>query len=93
MTGDARPRGEAPALRVPTSPQRDYFLDLAGALLDYIEEGGAVAYLLGVARRDGQRVVSFAVDEHRFREHELRRAARRRGPRWRWQPGRGLARR
>lgn len=64
-----------------------------GALLDYIEEGGSVCYLMGGAGPQDQEVVSFAVDRRLFTEYERKRAAPRRGPPPRWVPGRGFSRR
>ena len=92
-TGAKPHENEERVLRVPTTPQREHFLDLAGALLDYIEDGGAVCYLMGGAGPQAQEVVSFAVDRRLFREYERKRAAPRRGPPPRWVPGRGFSRR
>ena len=86
-----RPEGLGVLRAENLAPQREHFLDLAGALLDYIEEGGAVCYLMGGAGPQDQEVVSFAVDRRLFREYERKRAAPRRRPPPRWVPGRGFS--
>jgi hypothetical protein len=92
MLGSGRPRDDDPiVLRLPRHEQRDHFLDLAAALLIYLEEGGAVAYVVGLEADDRERV-AFLVSRERYRSivTELRRA---RDPHvWRWAPYDGLRR-
>ena len=92
--GGARPEDGVPSeLRVPSSPQREHFLDIAEALGRYIDEGGAL--LIFTARRPGgQLKITFAVDQQNYRETEteVRQARSGNGP-WVWMPKRGLRRR
>ena len=79
-------------LRVPLPPQREHFLDLAAALLIYLEEGGAVARPLGGAHGEHE-TVAFIVERERYQQlaRELRAA---RDPWvWRWFPRSGMSRR
>jgi hypothetical protein len=73
----ARPSDDQrPVLRIPTSPQRESFIEEAAALLIYLDEGGAVSRLASYVADDSQMIVSFAVSKDRFWEltRELRQA-------------------
>jgi hypothetical protein len=92
--GGARPQDDVPSdLRVPTSPQREHFIDIASALGRYIEAGGGL--LIFTSRRSGdQLTITFAVDRQTYgqTEAEVRRERTGNGP-WVWTPKRGLRRR
>ena len=87
----ARPRFGGPVLRVPSSPQRDLFLEEAAALLIYLEEGGATARPRA-DDGDGSEHVLFLVNRARFQQLAAELRAARAGAPWVWFPRAGMRR-